>query len=263
MRKRILSFITALSMVMGMMPVQAFATTPKVASENEQESPHFQIETSVDEVAEGESLTVTISLTDDIQLSEDITNVQGEIHYDSDVFRYVSHEFSAAYSAYQAEHMAEKSQFQFSRTDLFADAFELSAGEVVEVTFKAKETIPDDQVEATFCFESKLTTSDGSTVKSDVDTTVTAVKAEESEEPSFIVKLNKAQVKAGERFEATIRLSATIPASADITNVQGELHYDTDALTYVSHQFSPAYSSYEAENMVSKNRFQFFGILLQ
>lgn len=73
----------------------------------------------------------------------------------------------------------------------------------------------------------------------------------------FEIVSDSDQIKAGEKITVEIILGKTIPLSENIVNLQGELYYDTEILSYVSHEMGEDYSDFLNQNMPNKNRFQF------
>ncbi|MBR6798997.1 MAG: hypothetical protein IKM63_02890, partial [Firmicutes bacterium] len=72
---------------------------------------------------------------------------------------------------------------------------------------------------------------------------------------SFQISTDKNVVEAGENVTVTVKVGDTLIGS--YRNVQGQLKYDTDVLTYVSHEMGKNYVDYSSKNMSGKKYFTF------
>lgn len=72
---------------------------------------------------------------------------------------------------------------------------------------------------------------------------------------SFQISTDKNVVEAGENVTVTVKVGDTLIGS--YRNVQGQLKYDTDVLTYVSHEMGEKYVHYSSKNMSGKKYFTF------
>lgn len=72
---------------------------------------------------------------------------------------------------------------------------------------------------------------------------------------SFQLSPNRKQIDAGEKVTVTIKLDTTL--KGNYRNVQGQLSYNPDELTYVSHTMGESYGDYTAKNMTAKEYFTF------
>ena len=84
-----------------------------------------------------------------------------------------------------------------------------------------------------------------------------SVKAEEGLASRFKLNISDASISSGEQVTVTIALNQAVLKSDHVTNVQGELYFDADELTYVSYELDHSYSDYKAGYVKSKERFQF------
>lgn len=125
----------------------------------------FAVSTDVDALRAGDQVTVTIKLDKDIKVQDDITNVQGELYYDSSVLSYVSHELDKDYENYMAKDRSEKERFQFSCTSMTNEPFQAAKGKVVTVVFETVKEIPEPELESAFELKMKLSTSKAETTE--------------------------------------------------------------------------------------------------
>lgn len=144
MMKKLIPSVLSLIMIAGM-------TVNAAAAE-------FTVTADSEVIAAGEQITLTIVLDETIPVSESITNVQGELHYDTELFSYTSHEMGGEYAQYMSKDMPNKNRFQFSHTSMTSSPYEIPAGNVLTITFTAKETIPAEAVESVFQLKMKTTT---------------------------------------------------------------------------------------------------------
>ena len=159
MKIRVISFLLSMVLLMSLLPLSVFADEGGHA---------FRLDADKEQVKPGEQFTVTVSLAETVSAEEDITNVQLALYYDGDVLSYVSHQLSdACKDVYMSGHIAARKRVQLSRTSMVAEAFEIPAGEVISVTFTAKEEIAATAV-AVLHLESKLSTSTMQTTVSNI-----------------------------------------------------------------------------------------------
>ena len=173
MVKRILSLFVAMSMVVGMLPLNVFA---------DETNTRFSVTTSAETVTAEETFTVTVALDETITKSEDITNVQGELYYDTDVLTYVTHDRGESLKGFTATNKEDSKRFQFSRTamgneDGELESFEIPAGNMVTVTFAVNENLAENHVNALIRFKGSLTTSVSQTTTSEVSEKILVIKA--------------------------------------------------------------------------------------
>ncbi|MBQ8236677.1 MAG: hypothetical protein IJZ39_00790 [Oscillospiraceae bacterium] len=141
--KKMISLVLALVLMCGL-AVTAYAA-------------NIDVGVSSDNVSAGDSLTVTITLEEDIDISEGATMMQGELHYDGSVLEFVSVEkgsYYASLSAFAARKHAREDKVLFTYLD-FAnyEPVGFEAGTIVTVTFQAKEDIAADHVNTVLEFK--------------------------------------------------------------------------------------------------------------
>lgn len=121
----------------------------------------YTIVLSKERIKKGETFTATIHLNDTISISEDVSNIQGSIYFDHELVEYVTHNLEEGYNDFDHGYHSSKMRIQFSKTDFTSSAFEVLAGDVMTVTFKAKEHITVDYVKTPIRLESKIYCSTG------------------------------------------------------------------------------------------------------
>jgi len=72
---------------------------------------------------------------------------------------------------------------------------------------------------------------------------------------SFQMNIDKNIIDAGENVVVTVKLDEKI--TGDYRSVQGQLKYDTDLMTYDSHEMGEKYAHYSAKYLTTKNFFTF------
>lgn len=72
---------------------------------------------------------------------------------------------------------------------------------------------------------------------------------------NFQISTNKNVIEAGEKVTVTVKLGDALTGS--YRNVQGQLKYDTDVLTYKSHEMGEKYEHYSSKYMPGKKYFTF------
>ena len=72
---------------------------------------------------------------------------------------------------------------------------------------------------------------------------------------SFQINTDKSVVSMGEYVSVNVRLEESM--TGQFRNVQGQLYYDTDLLTYVSHQSGEQFSNYTYADMPDRKYFTF------
>ena len=64
-------------------------------------------------------------------------------------------------------------------------------------------------------------------------------------------------VEVGQIFSVTVSLNKTLTHDNNFRNCQGELYYDPDVLTYVSHTMGSGYEDFDSAHISNRNRVQF------
>ena len=72
---------------------------------------------------------------------------------------------------------------------------------------------------------------------------------------SFQIGTDKELIDAGENVTVTVNLDKTL--TGDFRNIQGQLKYDTDILTYVTHKMGDDYEGYSSKNILERSYFTF------
>ncbi|MDO4745114.1 MAG: fibronectin type III domain-containing protein [Bacillota bacterium] len=75
---------------------------------------------------------------------------------------------------------------------------------------------------------------------------------------SFQISADKDVIEAGEEVTVTVRLNDTL--TGNYRNVQGQLKYDVDILSYVSHEMGEKYGHYSAKYLQNKKFFTFSNV---
>lgn len=75
---------------------------------------------------------------------------------------------------------------------------------------------------------------------------------------SFQINTDKDVIEAGEEVTVTVRLNDTL--TGNYRNVQGQLKYDVDILSYVSHEMGEKYGHYSAKYLQNKKFFTFSNV---
>lgn len=128
--KRFFSLVLALVLMCGS-AVTAYAA-------------NMDVSVSSDSIHVGDTLTVTITLEENIDISEGATMMQGELHYDGDVLEFVSVDKSDQLS--NAAKHSNQNMVLFHYLSMDNSAVGFAAGTLVTVTFQSKEDISADQV---------------------------------------------------------------------------------------------------------------------
>lgn len=141
--KKIISLVLALVLMCGL-AVTAYAA-------------NIDVSVSSSNINAGDTLTVTITLEEAIDISEGATMMQGELHYDGDVLEFVSVEKGSNYasmSAFAARKHAKQDKVLFNYLDMANyGPVGFPAGTIVTVTFTAKEDIDADHVNTVLEFK--------------------------------------------------------------------------------------------------------------
>lgn len=141
--KKMFSLILALALMCSL-PVTAYAA-------------NIDVGVSSDNVRVGDSLTVTITLEEDIDISEGATMMQGELHYDGTVLEFVSVEKGENFASspyFNARKHARDNKVLFTYLDMVNfQPVGFKAGTIVTVTFQAKEDIAADHVNTVLEFK--------------------------------------------------------------------------------------------------------------
>ena len=135
--KKLISLVLALILICGV-AMTAYAA-------------NIDVGVSSDSVSAGDSLTITITLEEDIDISEGATMMQGELHYDGTVLEFVGVEKSDQLSNAAKHKKQDKVLFHYLSMDNSAVGFE--AGVLVTVTFRAKTDIDADCVNTVLEFK--------------------------------------------------------------------------------------------------------------
>ena len=155
MNKKIISCILSLTLFCGLTLDAAAAG--------------FEINSDSEEIKAGEQITMTIVLDETIPASDSITNVQGELYYDTEVFHYVSHQMSDEYSQYISTDMPNKNRFQFSNTSMSNTPYEVPAGTILTITFFVNENLSLEELESVFQLKMKMSTDKAVTTTSETE----------------------------------------------------------------------------------------------
>lgn len=127
----------------------------------------------------GEKVVVTIKLEGGIDSSEGATMLQGELTYDGSLLEFQQVNKSSQLS-HAAKHASEyKVQFHYLSMDNQAVGF--SAGNLVEITFKAKDSITGNQVNTALHFTGYIQDADGNAVGSSAYTSAASVTIEKEQ----------------------------------------------------------------------------------
>ena len=127
----------------------------------------------------GEKVVVTIKLDGAINVSEGATMLQGELTYDGSLLEFQQVNKSSQLS-HAAKHASEyKVEFHYLSMDNQAVGF--SAGNLVEITFKAKESITGNQVNTALHFTGYIQDADGNAVGSSTYTSAASVTIEKEQ----------------------------------------------------------------------------------
>ena len=142
--------ILIVAVVLGTMLVSAFASDMMITESR------FNLDFSKKNIMSGEEFTVSVRLDEDFSSDEDLATIQWELDYDSEILTYVSHEFADGYEDYRSKHFEDKSRVQFSKTSMDATSVEIPAGDVITVTFKAKENLDVDHLDVSFTLKNSF-----------------------------------------------------------------------------------------------------------
>ena len=209
------------TLIIGMIPTVAFADTDcnhiyengeciichEDATSNLESKFNFEI--SKDKIHPGEEFTVVISSVEAIAKAESITNLQNELDYDKDKVEYISSELNVdplyiELGIYVQDHRHADYCVAFSRTSTNSSAFDVSVGNMLTVTFKAKTELLVD--EASKCKREGCNYTEGTTteakVKADAKTEVATYKNADDYRDAQKAELKAVIDKAADSIEA-------------------------------------------------------------
>ena len=134
---------------------------------------------SSNHIKPGEKVVVTIKLDGAIDSSEGAVMLQGELAYDGSLLEFQQVNKSSQLS-HAAKHASEyKVQFHYLSMDNQAVGF--SAGNLVEITFKAKDSISENPVNTALNFTGYIQDADGNAVGSSAYTSAASVTIEKEQ----------------------------------------------------------------------------------
>jgi len=127
----------------------------------------FKLNVSDTKINAGDQVTVTVDLNQAILKTDNITNVQGELYFDTDELTYISHKLDDSYSDYKAGYVKNKKRFQFSKTSMTNQPYECEADDVVTVVLKADKDVTVKQLKASIRLKMKVSTKNARTMQAE------------------------------------------------------------------------------------------------
>ena len=134
---------------------------------------------SSDQIKPGEKVVITIRLDGSVDVSEGATMLQGELTYDGSLL-----EFQQVNKSSQLSHAAQHSsdnKVQFHYLSMDNQAVGFSAGNLAEITFKAKDNISENPVNTALNFTGYIQDAQGNAVGSSVYTSSISVTIEKEQ----------------------------------------------------------------------------------
>lgn len=159
MKKKIGYLFCLCFLISGVIPVSVNA--------EEGLASRFKLNISDAKIDAGDQVTVTVDLNQAILKTDNITNVQGELYFDTDELTYVSHKLDSSYNDYKASYVKNKKRFQFSKTSMTNQPYECEADDVVTVVLKANKDTSAKHVKANLSLKMKVSTKNAKTVQSE------------------------------------------------------------------------------------------------
>ena len=147
--RKLLSFLLALTLLCGL-KISAAAARINVTS-------HAQM------LKPGETVVITLSLDEDIPAEDGATVLQGELSYNSEVLEFRQVEKCSADLTDAAKHSG-KDMVVFHYLSSDGSAKEFAAGELLRITFSAKQDIQADHAYAEITFRAQVQNALGETV---------------------------------------------------------------------------------------------------